>query len=1163
MCDRLAINNAITAHMCTLITVLATGSATLAVPIAPQARTLTQPDGVTFSVLPGGDEWFNWASHDGALVVQNAYGWWCYAELRSGVLRPTAARVGIDPPPRDAALTDELSALAQTIARPAAAQAPQPPRTTRSGTRPVLVVLVEFTDYGLSTPDAYWHDLFFGTSGKTVQSYYHEISGGGLTLVPASETAGTADDGIVRVQLSSSDHNNGQHPNPHGVIDNSNRWIVYDALQASDLWVQYGAFDSNPADGDITSSELHIVTVVAGYEHGFAGPSTPTPAVHAHRWVLGSTWNSVYVPPATCDGCSLGDWSVGGGYVQIGEWHTDHAATIGVPCHELGHDMGLPDLYDVLLTSDGIGAHGVMGYGCWGQTATDSYLAQTPVHMCAWSKDQVGFVTPTLASGNQDYSLMSTDRTDYNVVRVNTADPNQYFLIENRQLQGFDEGLYHWFSVTSGGTGGGGLAVWHVDEAAADNNNPLHKRVDLEEANEGLLGWSELDYRPPYPQDPVPYQGNRDHYYYAGHVTDFGDGTTPNSKLYNGGTTYLNVSSVSTAGPIMKCYVATLHGNQQQTEWATYMGGWRNDIATSVAIGPNGDIYLAGNTNSPDFPTTPGAYDTALQGYGGIFVSILSSSGALRYSTFLDSPGSSYAPSAIALAVDSAGCAYVTGKAYESMPTTPGALDMSYNGGYAGSTYGDVFVAKFDATLSSLDYCTYIGGADSDSGWSIAVDGAGSAYITGQTFSSNFPCTLGSYGSSADLFIAKLNTAGSALVYSRVFNTTSSVGYGITIDTAGNAYVTGYTWDSTFPTTPGAYDTTFNNSPGYPDSFLTRLGTNGSIDYSTFLGPAFGWRADVALDTAGYAYVTGTGMAGYPTTPGVFEPTGTGLYVTKLYPADYNGIEWSTFLSADHDPTAIEVDGANNAFVAGYFGVGGQENNEAFVAGFDPDGTSLVLYQEYMGSDRDEAMDVAVDYSGTVYLSGSTYSADFPVTPGALDPTLGGTTDGFLAKIAWNQVTTSLVVGVPDGSEAWFIDQTQPIRWSSSGAGGTVNIELSRNGYNGPWESLFAGTPNDGSEDWVVTGPQSANCVIRITAGYGSLTDISNAPFAISPFITGDLDCTGGVDFDDINPFVVALSGEAAYNAAYPNCEWLNADCDGDGDVDFDDINAFIALLGS
>ena len=225
--------------------------------------------------------------------------------------------------------------------------------------------------------------------------------------------------------------------------------------------------------------------------------------------------------------------------------------------------------------------------------------------------------------------------------------------------------------------------------------------------------------------------------------------------------------------------------------------------------------------------------------------------------------------------MDGAGSAYVTGGTTSlDFPTTAGAVQTT-NAGFV-----DAFVTKLDATGSGLVYSSYLGGSgsDLDFGGGIAVDGAGSAYVTGRTDSSDFPTTAGAaqptHAGSDDAFVTKLDATGSGLVYSSYLGGSGvEFGNGISVDAAGSAYVTGQTGSTDFPTTAGAAQTTF---AGLFDAFVTKLDATGSgLVYSTYLGGAGSDPGlSIAVDDMGNAYVTGiTTSTDFPATPGAFQTT--------------------------------------------------------------------------------------------------------------------------------------------------------------------------------------------------------------------------------------------------------------------------------------------------
>ena len=405
--------------------------------------------------------------------------------------------------------------------------------------------------------------------------------------------------------------------------------------------------------------------------------------------------------------------------------------------------------------------------------------------------------------------------------------------------------------------------------------------------------------------------------------------------------------------------------------YSTYLGGSADDAGVGIAVDAAGNAYVTGSTASANFPTTAGAFQTTLGG-GGVgfdaFVTKLNSTGsALLYSTYLG--GSNNDDSGVGIAVDGAGNAYVTGSAFSTdFPTTPGAFQSSFGG------VRDAFVTKLNPTGSTLVYSTYLGGTGDDGGVSIAVDTAGSAYVSGFA-QAGFPTTTAAFqpgfgGGPYDAFVTKLGSTGSALVYSTYLGGSGDdeVFGGLAVDASGNAYVTGFTTSANFPTTPGAFQTTFGGAGplGFGDAFVTKLNSTGSMPvFSTYLGGSgddFG--AGIAVDGNGNAYIAGsTASTNFPTTPGAFQTTFGG---------------------------------------SGPLGLG-----DAFVTKLNPTGSALI-YSTYLGGSGDDfASRIAVDVlpNPSAYVTGNTASTNFPTTAGAFQTTLGGVGpfgagDAFVAKIA-------------------------------------------------------------------------------------------------------------------------------------------------------------------
>jgi hypothetical protein len=319
--------------------------------------------------------------------------------------------------------------------------------------------------------------------------------------------------------------------------------------------------------------------------------------------------------------------------------------------------------------------------------------------------------------------------------------------------------------------------------------------------------------------------------------------------------------------------------------YSTYLGGSNNEQGNGITVDSSGNAYVTGYTDSFIYPTTAGAYQTTLGGGIDVFVIKMNTTGTgLVYSTYLGGSGTEQGSS---IAVDSSGNAYVTGYTQSSnYPTTLGAYQTTYGGG----TY-DGFVTELNTTGTGLVYSTYLSGSGDDIGYGIVVDSSGNAYVTGYTTSSNFPTTAGAYqttlGGGQDAFVTKMNTTGTGLVYSTYLggSTGGEQGRGIAVDSSGNAYVTGYTNSANFPTTAGAFQTT---NIGGQDVFVTKLNTTGTaLVYSTYLGGSNNEQGlGIAVDSSNYMYVAGyTTSSNFPTTVGAYLTVGSVInepFVTKL-----------------------------------------------------------------------------------------------------------------------------------------------------------------------------------------------------------------------------------------------------------------------------------------
>ena len=467
--------------------------------------------------------------------------------------------------------------------------------------------------------------------------------------------------------------------------------------------------------------------------------------------------------------------------------------------------------------------------------------------------------------------------------------------------------------------------------------------------------------------------------------------------------------------------------------FSTFVGGADDDDARAIAVDRNGFAYVVGETLSPNFPATAGAFRTTGAGLNDVVVAKLDPSGsALVYATYL---GGTADDAGAGIAVDAAGNAYVTGRTASSdFPTTAGVLQPTPLGPMGGTRVVG-FVTKLSPGGSALAYSTYLGGSTTDEGGAIGVDALGRAYVTGVTSSADFPTTAGAVqpalGGLTDAFVTALNPSGSAPVYSTYLGgAATETGSGIAVDGAGQAYVTGRTGSTNFPTTPGAFQTTKATATTIHAAFVTKLNPSGSaLVYSTYLAGTGGDRGTaIALDGAAppNVYVAGrTSSPDFPTTLRAFQGTFAGLrdgFVTKLNSTG-SVLVYSTYLggAGEDEIAGVTVDGSGSVSVVGTttsidfpVTVGAVQPTsagltDAFFTNLDAAGSTL-LHSTYLGgTGDDEAVGIGLDGTGSVYLAGTTESVDFPTTAGAVDPSFNGPVDDmFVVKFGASAAPATL-----------------------------------------------------------------------------------------------------------------------------------------------------------
>jgi FG-GAP-like repeat/Bacterial Ig-like domain (group 3)/Beta-propeller repeat/NHL repeat/FG-GAP repeat len=529
--------------------------------------------------------------------------------------------------------------------------------------------------------------------------------------------------------------------------------------------------------------------------------------------------------------------------------------------------------------------------------------------------------------------------------------------------------------------------------------------------------------------------------------------------------------------------------------YATYLGGSTEDAGTAIAVDATGNIYIIGFTVDTDFPVTAGAFQTTNAVDNEVaFVAKLNAAGsALVYATYLGGTASTTHFSgndAFGIALDTAGSVYICGETYANdFPVTTGAY-QTQNNGFANNVQ-NAFISKLSPDGTALVYSTYLGGSglqistnnieffDGDSPLRMAVDGAGSAYVVGTAYSTNFPTTTGAYqltnkaaaNLASNAFVAKLSPNGSSLAYSTYLGGSGisptslpnelgegagEAGYGIAVVTTGNAtgeaYVSGYTFSADFPVTANGYQQVNHGTANIAaNAFVTVLNATGTgLVGSTYLGGTGRTIGNgssdldatdngddgigVALDASNDAYIVGVTLStDFPTTVGAYQTTNKGaaniatnVFVSELNPT-LSTLMYSTYIGgtgiasqtagdrgAGDFGTGIALDTAGDAYITGAtesrdFPVtsgafqSGPRSTQVVDSGFftelNPSGNAL-QYSTYLGGsgagtyggidtdlsffDGDFFYDIALDPFGNAYLTGYAYSYDFPVTKNAI-----------------------------------------------------------------------------------------------------------------------------------------------------------------------------------
>jgi uncharacterized repeat protein (TIGR01451 family) len=535
--------------------------------------------------------------------------------------------------------------------------------------------------------------------------------------------------------------------------------------------------------------------------------------------------------------------------------------------------------------------------------------------------------------------------------------------------------------------------------------------------------------------------------------------------------------------------------------YSTYLGGGSDDSGSSIAVDSSGNVYVAGTTSSTNFPTHTPAFANS-KGLSDIFVTKIDAAGAnILYSTYI---GGSGLDRADGLAIDAAGNAYVVGRVGDTstdFPTTTGALATTYRGGDF-----DGVLFELNSQGNALVYSTFLGGEDNDSAEGIAVDQNGNAYVTGGTRSNGFPLTSSGFqtfrAGDTDAYVTKLNSSGSALLYSTMLGGGGTDrGSGVVVDSAGNAYVAGYSASPDFPT-QNAFQVF---SGGSFDAFIAKVDTNAtgaaSLVFSTYLGGTADDKAyGIALDnTATNIYIAGQTSSNNLPLLNPAQPAFGGLFDAFIAKLTTGGVKvYTTYVggTGDDRATGVAVNTSGEAYLTGFTSstnfptvtplqIANAGGFDAFLTKINAAGSGFV-YSTYFGGSANENTAATVtstnpltlDASGNAYIMGYTASTNF-LTAQALQGANAGGQDVFVAKISDATPTADYSISITPNSRTLSPGGNTTYTISATPIGGfTGSLSLSVTGLSSDSTGTFAPATivlND-------TSPKSSTLTVNTTS---------------------------------------------------------------------------------
>ncbi|MFS7398262.1 M6 family metalloprotease domain-containing protein [Carnobacterium maltaromaticum] len=499
---------------------------------------LEQPDGKVFKGEIRGDEWLSFAvvSDTKELLVLDKEKFWCYATIDTETHRlvTTSVRYMDGGAPSNRAFEKDLGQV--EVNSPDVDTSIDKVTVNNRAMqqkRNLLLVTVEFNDTPLEYSKSEWYDKIFGENKDSVNDYYREATKGLIEFGPAKNTQADNVAGVIKVKL---DRN---HPNSGFLTPEDGQFSLVqealnEALNQEKNSIDLSQYDLNN-DKKISPDELHILAIFSGYSASAAG-GNPNSGVSPVIWPHRSSGNVLNV-----DGYQLYSYTAVSDKRKAWSSAPEGQSTIGTFVHELGHDLGLPDLYNPAGGGgSGLGSYSIMADS---HTTMNGKLSGSyPVHFDAYSKIKLGVVNPMVIDKEQTIDIKELQQENFNVVKVTTKDPMQYYLLENRQFKGFDQAMSTYIHS-------GGIAIYYVNEHINRNTGIGNQIVTLREADEGIVGYSKLNNKQYNGHDGLYYKGlgasNKDQ------QTILTNKTIPSTKISDGTYADFDMKIDSISGDVM------------------------------------------------------------------------------------------------------------------------------------------------------------------------------------------------------------------------------------------------------------------------------------------------------------------------------------------------------------------------------------------------------------------------------------------------------------------------------------------------------------------------------------------------------------------------------------------------------------------------------------